>query len=84
MAKMHFIMGNWVTVESVEDLAEFVNPEVYPAICGLVDDEKFKSLKQVESDIEDLEKRIAKTKTLRTTTLEDYLMKMRDLINPYI
>lgn len=42
------------------------------------------ALQEVRADIEDLEKRIAKTKTIRTTTLEDYLMKMRDHINPYI
>lgn len=41
-------------------------------------------LQEVRSDIEDLEKRIAKTKTIRTTTLEDHLMEIRSHINPYI
>lgn len=84
MAKMYFIKGRWVTVESVEDIAEFVSPEVYLAICGLVDGKASETLKQMETDIEELERRINDIRIIRTEPLEEHLLKMRDHINPYI
>lgn len=84
MAKMYFIKGRWITVESVEDIAEFVSPEVYLAICGPVDEKASETLKQMETDIEELERRINDIRIIRTEPLEEHLLKMRDHINPYI
>lgn len=91
----HHIGDHWINVESVEDLIEFVPRDVYPALCEVVDSAKAEgqgntnkelteALETVERQLNQLEKRLDGVNTVRTTSLERYLLEIRDTINPFV